>query len=114
MPNTEITYMYRDASNYKIYNTIIVKGELISEEIDLLIGCLEDGEFFIPADVGLPPLQKRWDFLNEDDHVQHELSRDDIRAVDELPTLDISVHDLMHRFLSVEWDVNKAEWDLWY
>lgn len=53
--NTRIHYLYRDASNYKVSNEITVPGTFTEEQIDAIIGCLMDGEYFIPSDVTAIP-----------------------------------------------------------
>ena len=50
--NTRINYMYRDASNYKVQNDVIVPGIVSDEQISEIISCLDSGEFFIPSKVG--------------------------------------------------------------
>ena len=43
--NTQIRYLYRDASNYKIHNECVVTGELMPEQIaqimDLPVGTVK-------------------------------------------------------------------------
>ena len=55
--NTEILYSYRDASNYKTHRYEILEGKINNEQIYAIISCLEDGELFIPSQVGLDDLQ---------------------------------------------------------
>ncbi|MBP3585213.1 MAG: hypothetical protein J6J59_05960 [Peptococcaceae bacterium] len=69
--NTKIEYLYRDASNYKIYNECVVKGILTAEQREEIVDCLSEGEYFIPSQVGLP--EKRFDDWTEDDHPWFEL-----------------------------------------
>ncbi len=45
--NTHISYLYRDACNYKVHNEAIIRGELSAQQIDVIMGCLNDGEYFI-------------------------------------------------------------------
>lgn len=76
MSVTELHYLYRDGSNYKQYETIYVEGELSAEQAALIASKLDEGVYFIPADLllGIPELQARaTGFPNEDDHVYHEL-----------------------------------------
>ncbi len=51
--NTSITYQYRDASNYKEFDTVIIRGLFSLNDID---GYLYDREFFIPSEIGLKDL----------------------------------------------------------
>jgi hypothetical protein len=66
--NTEINYLYRDASNYKFWGTFIVEGKI--ERSDL-VPYLFDSEWFVPQQVGLEHLLNLP--MNFDDHLLHEL-----------------------------------------
>lgn len=62
-----VSYLYRDAGNYKQYGEFDVIGEF---NIEHIVPFLIDGEFFVPEHVGIPslvPLEK-----TEDDHDLHE------------------------------------------
>jgi hypothetical protein len=66
--NTELRYIYRDASNYKWIDEVVVSGELRFEDFkEYLI----DREFFIPELVGLKCLTPT--IRNEDDHDWHAI-----------------------------------------
>ena len=96
--STKVTYLYRDGSNYKQWNEVIVSGAL---DPDAIAHCLREGDFFIPQAVGLPALQNRfatqgYDFPTEDDHVWHEI--DAIEPTLEPPTLDASAVEITQRF----------------
>ena len=67
--NTLIEYMYRDASNYKKFETVIVKGKLKYLDLEPY---LHEGEFFIPSTIGLKDLQDLP--YTEDDHIWHTIS----------------------------------------
>lgn len=69
--NTEIEYLYRDASNYKKRNTAVLIGELSAADQQVILDCLEDGEYFIPSQVGLD--EERFGSWTEDDHRWFEL-----------------------------------------
>src|ERR1700733_4629344 len=65
--NTQITYCYRDASNYKFWGEFAVEGVLDMEE---LASHLFEGEWFVPERVGLKHLlTEPW---SDDDHILHE------------------------------------------
>ncbi len=113
MANTQITYMYRDASNWKEFETVILAGEMSQEDIDLIIGKLEDSNLFMPEQVGLPRLQLKWPTLNEDDHVYHELTREDFEIVDLPPTVEMTAKELVENFRTVEWDIVASIKTLW-
>jgi len=58
MPNTQIDYLYRDASNYKAYPEIdvIVEGDLTWSEVK---PALHMSEMFVPHDLDLPEIQSQ-------------------------------------------------------
>lgn len=64
--NTRIDYLYRDASNYKQPNSVVVSGLFTARQVGEILGCLNDGEYFIPSQVGLP--ETRFGEITEDDH----------------------------------------------
>lgn len=66
--NTELTYMYRDASNYKFFGSVIISGTIAVSE---LRDYLYETEYFIPECIGLKSLAPSE--TNKDDHVWHEL-----------------------------------------
>lgn len=76
--NTEINYLYRDASNYKNHGSIIVSGHdpKAEKKFEQL---LDGGEYFIARQVGFPDLflweSEDYDFAfnPEDDHCFHEM-----------------------------------------
>ena len=68
--NTLIRYLYRDASNYKVYNQTVIPGVLSDDEKQRIWKSLQAGEWFIPQLVGLPAKQYHG---TEDDHPYFEL-----------------------------------------
>ncbi|MCR4313072.1 MAG: hypothetical protein NUV58_02395, partial [Candidatus Roizmanbacteria bacterium] len=62
--NTLITYQYRDASNFKESDTVIIRGLLSINDIEEY---LYEKEYFIPSEIGLKDLQP--ENLNQDDHI---------------------------------------------
>ena len=68
--NTLIGYLYRDASNYKVYNQAVIPGVLSDDEKQRIWKSLQAGEWFIPQLVGLPAKQYHG---TEDDHPYFEL-----------------------------------------
>ena len=103
--NTRIGYRYRDASNYKAYDEIVVEGVVTREQ---LAPFLEDGDSFIPDQVNMRELQDELtSFPSEDDHVWHEL--DVVEPTDDEPNHEDSAEELLKRFSEVgEWDVAGA------
>lgn len=52
--NTRINYQYRDADNYKVYNTHVIAGGMTIEQESRIIDSLDDCLYFIPEQVNLP------------------------------------------------------------
>ena len=69
-------YLYRDASNYKAWGSVLLSGLPTQEDISVLRASLESGEYFVAEQVGIPPLYNElWELSGgptEDDHVLHE------------------------------------------
>lgn len=89
--NTRLTYMYRDAGNYKFYQTVVVAGSLNAEDLQ---ANLHEYDYFIPCVVGLDDLQPSPTTV--DDHIWHEIV--EIGNTDDPPTIDISLTTLLFRF----------------
>ena len=66
--NTSFEYLYRDAANYKVFETVVFCGALRMKD---LTPFLHEGEFFIPTQVGLTDLQPS--VKTEFDHGWHEI-----------------------------------------
>lgn len=94
--NTCIHYLYRDASNYKVSNEIVVPGTFTEEQIDVIIGCLMDGEYFIPSKIGFP--EKKFEDETEDDHPWFELHKSDFEPTLEEPKIDNSPEEIVAIF----------------
>ena len=117
MPDTTTTafeYRYRDASNYKAWGRILLNGRLSDADRALVIDSLEDGEFFVAEQVGIPPLYQALyqlsDGPTEDDHGWHEF----VAFTDQVPADDEplwgSANDLALRFAGVKrWNVAMSE-----
>ena len=102
--NTQITYQYRDAANYKEFDTVIIHGQLSLSDIE---ECLYDKEFFIPSEIGLKDLQP--EKLCSDDHIWHEIL--EINQTNKQPTTNITAQDIISNFKkasSEEWNILEA------
>ena len=66
--NTIVSFLYRDAGNYKRAFDICIPGMITKDQIDRIAASLDDGEYFIPERVGLAA--KRWD--NFDPQLDHK------------------------------------------
>ena len=95
--NTKVTYLYRDASNYKNTQTYVFRGEITEAGKQSIRDCLSCGELFIPEQMDLihPWIS---DELTEDDHCWCELNIDDIKLTKDRPNAPYPVEDLVARF----------------
>lgn len=101
--NTLISYVYRDGNNYKQGEFLVVPGEM---DKNAVFDCCDEGEYFIPGQVGLPELQPQMtSFPSAADHVWHEL--EDIELTEEEPNAKMTAEDLEKRFEEAKdnWDV---------
>lgn len=109
--NTQFRYGYRDASNYKASEEVVVIGELRARDLAPFLESISEGTEFIPSQVGLEDLQPRMRcYPSADDHVWHQLEMDSFRFVDRLPTLRLTAAELVENFkgASGNWDVVAA------
>ena len=69
------SYLYRDASNFKAYGQLLLKGAASTADIEILRQRFDSGEFFIAEQLGIPALYAElWAFSSgptADDHVWH-------------------------------------------
>jgi hypothetical protein len=74
--NVNLSYLYRDASNYKAWGEVIFANPegLSLEEIEKsLASCFLDGMFFVASQVGIPEVFLFYKYpFSEDDHFSHE------------------------------------------
>ena len=84
--NTKISYLYRDADNYKMHNKCVIAGTLTTEQARTIKDSCEMGEYFIPRQVGLP--ERRFDRYDPAvDHCWFELDEDCFSETVEPPTV---------------------------
>lgn len=103
--NTQINYLYRDADNYKILNTCIIAGVIDAEQIAKIMECLDDGEYFIPRQVGLP--ERRFDKIDpQSDHCWFELSSNSFELTDRPSDFNLTAKELVENFQKA-----KDHWD---
>ncbi|WP_394969916.1 hypothetical protein [Candidatus Allofournierella merdipullorum] len=103
--NTLMSYLYRDASNYKVTNTVVLAGIITQEQIDEIAEALNAGCYFIPSQIGLP--EKRFDDYTEDDHCWFELDPETaFSETVQAPTINMTVAELVRKFGEVNgcWD----------
>lgn len=104
--NTRIEYLYRDGSNYKIPNQQIVEGTLTDRQIKEIIASCDDGEYFVPRQVGLP--EDRFGDINDDDHAWFEIQ--EIVSVDGTPTVDMTAEELYQNFVKASGNWDETLW----
>ena len=107
MSNTRIEFLYRDASNYKAYNSVVVSGTFTDEQIGRIMDCLEDGMYFIPEQIDWPV--ERFSSITEDDHPWCELCETDFEITEQKPTITMTVDEIVSRFAAAKdnWDESK-------
>jgi hypothetical protein len=108
--NTNFEYLYLDASNYKQFHFVIVKGVITPQQIsDYLINKL----FFIASKIGLPDLQP--EPLTPDDHDWHEI--EGLSQTEQSPILPITARQLLRAFRkssSNNWDFTDVITEKWF
>lgn len=111
--NTAISYMYRDADNYKETARVVLSGELSKTDLADILAARDENFYFIPSQVGLDDLQEKLAAygsgdMTDSDHVWHELEDDAFEATDETPTNELTVAELADRFRTVKWNIGAA------
>jgi len=94
--NTKISYLYRDSDNYKVHNECVVSGTLTEDQIETILDCLDEGEYFIPGRVGLP--ENKFDETTEADHDFFELGQYSFEQTKETPTAFVTAELLVELF----------------
>ena len=101
-------YLYRDASNYKSWGSILLRGVATPLETQVLTRCLEDSSFFVAEQIGVPELREALYALSggqtEDDHAFHEYFALRAATQKEVVALPVwgSVEDLLCAVCAVE------------
>ena len=89
--NTEFSYEYRDADNFKKDETVIIAGELSAKDVEPF---LFESEFFVPSEVGLSDLQN--EPFAPYDHIWHTIL--DISPTSDESTCGLIAQDLVSQF----------------
>lgn len=110
--NTQINYLYRDADNYKKLNMVVVKGTISDAEIREIIGCLHDGEEFIPCQIGFP--EERFADRTSADHCWFELDAASFVKTKLQPTLDMAAEEVVERFKEAKGHWNESLYPVIY
>lgn len=101
MANTQISYLYRDSSNYKSYASVIVNGRLTESQISTILSTLQDGEYFVPEMLDLNA-ERNWDFDPEVDDYFWELTPTDFTHTEKAPTIEDTPEQLVEKFLQAK------------
>jgi hypothetical protein len=106
-PNTRLTYLYRDGSNYKRWGNIVFAEACTEAVRHRLVNSLENREWFIARQVRVPE-QFFDDQIDADDHCWHELS--DLEPTDDPVNdrFDRTFEDFVHeveRACATGWNV---------
>jgi len=99
--NTKISYLYRDADNYKVWNDCIIPGVLTKEQQAMILGCLDEGEYFIPSLVGLPEktfTDLGYSYDEQADHPWFELGEASFERTTAPATVKITPEELVSAF----------------
>lgn len=106
--NTKISYLYRDADNYKVHNECIIEGKLTEQQIEKIMGCCDEGEYFIPHQVGLP--ERKFDeYDTEADHCWFELDRAGFEQTDRPADISLTAQQLVNNFSACKNNWNDME-----
>lgn len=70
---TRVAYSYADGSNCKRSSAMVFRGRLRPEQLQLIASRLDEGLFFVPAQVGFESLHLAFTDDGGDDHWRHKL-----------------------------------------
>jgi len=101
--------MYRDASNYKTWKTVVIAGKLTDAQIEPCLSNECEGIEFIPSQVGLEDIQSDLkNYPSADDHVWHTFCH--AKPTTAKPTIKLTARQLLKNFQSRKdnWDVVAA------
>lgn len=108
--NTRITYLYRDADNFKQIDEIVVAGVLSEEQQQELRDSL-DSEGFIPEQVGMRALQADLQaYAPGDDDAWHEI--EEISITEDPTTFPGTAKELLAKFKATDWNPEFSDFDL--
>ena len=99
-----IVASYRDASNHKNLNEVVVSGAFPENQIKDILDCRYDGENFIPEQIGWS-LMRGWD-VNENDRPYADIDIASFEETDDEPTIDMIAEETFQAFLAC-----KDKWD---
>lgn len=110
--NTRITYLYRDADNYKMPNEVVIIGTFTDEEIDEIMSICDQGEYFIPRQVWLP--EERFEELDsQSDHCWFEIAKENFEKTSDPWTEPVTAKEVLAAFRRIRntgWDDQDTNW----
>lgn len=77
MPATRVSYSYIDGSNSKRFSSLTFRGRLTKLQLLLIESKLDEGLYFVPAQVGFESLHLAFTDDGGDDHFWHKLELGD-------------------------------------
>lgn len=103
-------YLYRDASNFKAWESLLLQGVATEADVAVLKSRFESGDYFVAEQLDIPPLYEQlWEYSDgptDEDHVFHEF-----HALRPVANEDIGagIFDTVENFASkinavIEWD----------
>ncbi|WP_305910551.1 hypothetical protein Q9L42_020555 (plasmid) [Methylomarinum sp. Ch1-1] len=109
--NTLISYLYRDADNYKFTESVVLKGEISKDDKATIFEKLDNGLYFLPEQVGLNTAFEQivshgYRFPTESDHPWHELCS--IEKTNQEPTTEVSLDEFIEAFSKI---TKRSDWD---
>lgn len=96
--NTKISYLYRDADNYKMRHEVVIAGSMSEEQEKAIEDSLDEGVYFIPSQVGLP--DDRFGSVTAADHPWFEWVG--VEPTADRPTLHVTAEELTAKFVDAE------------
>lgn len=107
--NTKISYLYRDADNYKVHNECIVQGEISEEQIRQILDSCDMGEYFIPRQVGMP--ERKFDEYDaEAGHCWFELDKEGFEYTEQPSNVSLTLQQLTENFVACKDKWQDAEY----
>lgn len=109
---SKVTYLYRDASNYKFWGDFFLSGSIARSDFEMH---LFDTEFFIPEVIGIQSLCPKE--FGEDDHFLHTIEDIELIYYEYARPTDIKMSALefiarMKKVSCSGW-FSAIEWDSW-
>lgn len=109
-------YLYRDASNWKSWGKLLLIGSFTSDEYAHMEAKLDIRQFFIPEQIGIPPLlrtlNKSSTETTSDDHVWHEYIALRTATIEEIQNGSCwgTTQSLLDRICAVaQWDITQSQ-----